>query len=111
MKGACAVGLIVAAAGHAIVGGLSGCTESRRSLGEECIKSEDCLSGICEAMHCAAQPPLLDAAPLAMPDAGLDAASPREGGPGRDASSVDAGGANDATTPSDAATMDAGAGD
>lgn len=36
------------------------CVETKRSLGTECIKSEDCLSGICSQFLCAAAPPLTD---------------------------------------------------
>jgi hypothetical protein len=36
------------------------CAETKRSLGDECIKSDDCLSGICQQFVCAAAPPLTD---------------------------------------------------
>jgi hypothetical protein len=36
------------------------CADTKRILGEECIKSEDCQSGICTAQQCTAAPPLLD---------------------------------------------------
>jgi len=37
------------------------CAETKRSLGDECLKSEDCLSGICSQLVCAAAAPLVDA--------------------------------------------------
>jgi len=37
------------------------CAETKRSLGDECLKSEDCLSGICSQLVCAAAAPLIDA--------------------------------------------------
>jgi hypothetical protein len=36
------------------------CTDSRGALGEQCLKDQDCLSGICSQQLCAAAPPLLD---------------------------------------------------
>jgi hypothetical protein len=56
------------------------CAETRRTLGEDCLKSEDCLSGICESLKCAAAPPILGANPTLQPDSGPDAAP--EGGDG-----------------------------
>jgi hypothetical protein len=38
-----------------------GCMETRRALGDDCLKNDDCLSGICSQLHCAAPPPLIDA--------------------------------------------------
>jgi hypothetical protein len=41
---------------------LSGaCIQTKRSLGEDCLKNDDCLSGICSQLKCAAEPQLLDA--------------------------------------------------
>jgi hypothetical protein len=37
------------------------CVETRRSLGEDCLKDDDCLSGVCAQLHCAALPPTHDA--------------------------------------------------
>jgi hypothetical protein len=34
------------------------CAQTQRSLGDECIKSVDCLSGICSQFVCTAAPPL-----------------------------------------------------
>jgi hypothetical protein len=57
------LGVISVAAGAA-------CAETRRPLGEACIKDDDCLSGVCAAQQCAARPPLLDAQSPATADAG-----------------------------------------
>jgi hypothetical protein len=70
--------LAVLAAALAVVGLAQGCAESRRSLGDECLKSQDCLSGICSQFACAASPPTLDT------EENADAASP-EAGPSPDA--------------------------
>jgi hypothetical protein len=55
---------------------LAACTETRRPHGEDCIKDQDCLSGICSGLKCVAAPPTLEAGPPlpdAAPDAPLDA--------------------------------------
>jgi hypothetical protein len=53
------------------VGAASGCVESQRALGEACLKDQDCLSGICSQLQCAATPPVLDAtAPPPVADTG-----------------------------------------
>ena len=33
------------------------CAETRRSLGEECLRNEDCLSNVCSARSCVNPPP------------------------------------------------------
>ena len=38
------------------------CSETRRPLGEDCLKDDDCLSGLCSQLACAASPKLLDGA-------------------------------------------------
>ncbi len=43
----------------------AGCVETRRSLGEDCLKDDDCLSGVCSQLRCAAIPPTIDASVLA----------------------------------------------
>ena len=53
---------------------LVACTETRRPLGEDCLKDQDCLSGICSGLKCAAAPPTLEAGPTP-PDAEADAPS------------------------------------
>jgi hypothetical protein len=62
----------------------SSCLETRRSLGDDCLKDDDCLSRTCLQLHCAAAPPTTDARAAAEaateasteapPDAGLDSA-------------------------------------
>jgi hypothetical protein len=65
----------------ALAAGLaSACADERRALGEGCLKDQDCLSGICSQLKCAASPPLLQGAPTST--AGPDAAGvPEAGGP------------------------------
>lgn len=67
------------AAAWAAAGG--GCAETKRSLGDDCLKNEDCLSGICSQLRCGAAPPLLDGAPTgeAQADATADAAAETSG--------------------------------
>ncbi|HEX4448008.1 MAG TPA: hypothetical protein VH044_14770 [Polyangiaceae bacterium] len=64
-----------------LVAGLAGaCSELRSSLGDDCLKNEDCLSGICSQSRCTASPPLLGAegTPTAV-DAGADSATLGDG--------------------------------
>jgi hypothetical protein len=52
------------------------CMETRRALGEDCLKDSDCLSGTCSQLRCANPGPILDAqviAEAAPEDAGVDA--------------------------------------
>ena len=45
-----------------MVGGVllaGGCIETRRSLGEDCLKNDDCLSQVCSQLRCATSPPTL----------------------------------------------------
>ncbi|MDP9001140.1 MAG: hypothetical protein M3O46_13650 [Myxococcota bacterium] len=49
----------------------SACMETRRSLGEDCLKNDDCLSDVCSQLHCAASPSVIDAQ-VTRPDAGDD---------------------------------------
>ena len=94
--------LAVVAAVLAMVGLAAACAESRRSLGAQCLKSQDCLSGICSQFACAAAPPTIDAeenaeaaSPEAAPPAdagaetGLDASAASDG---EDAEAVEAAG-------------------
>ena len=46
-----------------LVVGIAACSETRGSLGQDCLKSEDCLSSVCSQLKCAAAPVLLDGAP------------------------------------------------
>jgi hypothetical protein len=48
----------------AVAVGLAGaCAETRRTNGEDCLKSQDCLSGICSQLVCIAAPPTTDQKP------------------------------------------------
>ena len=58
----------------AFVAVASACGETRRSLGEDCIKNEDCLSNLCASSKCGSDPPLLDGSPPAV-DAAPDVTS------------------------------------
>lgn len=44
------------------------CTETRRGLGEQCLKGEDCISNLCVAQICASAPPLLQGPSTVTPD-------------------------------------------
>jgi len=78
-----------------------GCVQTQRGLGEDCLKDEDCLSGVCSQLHCAATPPLLQGVP---PASSADAQSPM------DAASADTGGGEDAAADVAEAGSDTGAG-
>ena len=58
------------------------CMETRRSLGEDCLKNDDCLSGVCSQLRCASVPTTTDT--RAENDASTG--SPAEGGAEREAS-------------------------
>ena len=69
----------------------AGCAETRRQLGSACLKSEDCLSGVCSQLVCTAAPPLIDAE--LDDDAGAtqpvsDANAPQDAASGPEASTV-----------------------
>ena len=74
------------------------CTETRRGLGEECLKGEDCLSGLCVAQECASAPPLLQGTPTVGADGSVEGSTTSDAS---DASEV-------ADTSADTATSDAG---
>jgi hypothetical protein len=67
------VPLLVAAVGLAMA-----CAETRAPVGGACLKSEDCLTGICSQLVCVTAPPLIDAELDAEPSegGGVEAASP-----------------------------------
>jgi hypothetical protein len=44
------------------------CGETRRPIGEECLRHEDCLSGVCAARLCASAPTLVTGAGDPPPD-------------------------------------------
>ena len=67
---------------------IGACTETRRSEGDDCLKSDDCLSGICSAQKCIAQPPLLEGGPPPLFEGGadvMDAAGDESNAPATDA--------------------------
>lgn len=41
---------------------VSACGETRRPIGEECLRDEDCLSGVCAARLCVSAPTLVTGA-------------------------------------------------
>lgn len=55
---------------------LAACSETRRPLDEDCLKDDDCLSGTCSQLRCAAPPRLLDGSISPVPDGA--SASPTE---------------------------------
>jgi hypothetical protein len=59
-----AVARVVAwvAPGAAVFALAGACSEQRGSIGDDCLKDQDCLSGVCSELHCVVPPPLLDAA-------------------------------------------------
>lgn len=57
-----------AAALSVILALLAACGETRRPIGEECLRDEDCLSGVCSARACVASPPLVSGAGGPPPD-------------------------------------------
>jgi hypothetical protein len=66
---------------------VAACGETRSPIGDECIRGEDCLSGVCSSRTCVAAPPLVngsgpppdETARIPIGDAG-PADAPREGG-------------------------------
>ena len=63
------------------------CGETRRPLGDDCIRSDDCLSGVCADRVCVAQPALVTGAGASPPDdtpriPDADGAAPRDAGDG-----------------------------
>jgi hypothetical protein len=95
-----------------VAGVVAACVELEGSLGSDCIKNQDCQSGVCSQLHCAAAPPLLDGQPgleaADASDAGADGSpSPGDDGPTApvpDATApTDAPPGNDARSPDEAA--------
>jgi hypothetical protein len=84
--------LWIALAGSIAAAIVAACSESRFPLGADCLRNEDCLSGICAQQRCAAAPPYLDSegpatdsAALADAEDGESASpedAPRSGGDG-----------------------------
>ena len=48
---------------------VASCTASRGSIGADCLKDEDCISGVCAELTCAASPTYLDGEANLEPDA------------------------------------------
>lgn len=44
------------------LGTIAACGETRRPIGDECVRSDDCLSGVCSLRTCVAAPPLVSGA-------------------------------------------------
>lgn len=72
-----------------VLGVGAACTEELRTNGQSCLKSDDCLSGVCANFTCVAASPLLDAE--------VSGDGSLEGGAGEGGD-----GATDATAPMDA---------
>lgn len=55
--------------GYAITAAIAtACGETRRPIGEECLRHEDCLSGVCAARLCVSAPTLVTGAGDPPPD-------------------------------------------
>jgi hypothetical protein len=74
IKGFAAIGV---AAGVVVA-----CVELKGQLGSDCLKNQDCQSGVCSQLKCAEAPPLFEfeAGPDAAPDA-ADGGTPETDGP------------------------------
>jgi hypothetical protein len=95
-------------AGLVAVGAAGACAETRRTNGQDCLKNDDCLSGVCSQLTCASAPPTtsveatVDASPpeVSVSDAGsaAETAPPVEAGPAETGTPAEAGadGASDA---------------
>jgi hypothetical protein len=83
------------------------CTDTKRSNGDDCIKSEDCSSGVCSALKCVAPPPLRDGSSSTPVDSGNPIPDGGSGEAGADSGSSDSG-AGDADASDDGpAALDA----
>jgi hypothetical protein len=92
----------------------SACMETRRALGEDCLKDNECLSGICSQLRCATAPPTVDAQVMAdaatedatsdVPGMEPDAADAPDGEAGNDAPTEEA--ADESESSSTVAPMD-----
>ncbi len=47
---------------------IAACGETRRPIGEECVRSDDCLSGVCSDKTCVAAPTLVTGGGASPPD-------------------------------------------
>jgi hypothetical protein len=76
------------------------CDDHKSTLGEDCIKGEDCQSGICTALKCTAAAPILDrdATPPAHDASTSDVTEAGEGGDAQpDSATTDSGDAEAGT--------------
>jgi len=55
---------------------LAACVDNTKVLGEACIKSEDCQSGLCESQVCVAAPPFLTVPSANTADSATEASAP-----------------------------------
>jgi hypothetical protein len=64
MRGAAVAARVafVGVIGLATMAGIGGCGETRRPIGDECLRSDDCLSGVCSDKTCVAAPALVTGA-------------------------------------------------
>jgi hypothetical protein len=81
------------------VGLLGGCVETRRANGEACLKDQDCLTGICSQLVCAAAPPTTNV------QANADGGVTEAGG------GADTGGGTDGGAEAEAAVSESGSGE
>lgn len=70
---------------------LLACGETRRPIGDECLRDEDCLSGVCSARSCVSAPPLKTGTTGSTPDEEPDI-SDGDGGAGPSPSDASGGG-------------------
>lgn len=59
---------------------LVACGETRKPIGDECLRDEDCLSGVCSARSCVSAPPLKVGATGATPEEEPDIADASDEG-------------------------------
>lgn len=64
MRDAAVAARVAVAATVALVAlaAIGGCGETRRPIGDECLRSDDCLSGVCSDKTCVAAPALVTGA-------------------------------------------------
>ena len=59
---------VLLAIGVSFAGAHIACGETRSPIGEECLRGDDCLSGVCSARTCIAAPGLVNGAGPPPPD-------------------------------------------
>ena len=86
MTGRALRGLRIGTACSFVMMGVAACGESRLPIGEECLRGDDCLSGICSERTCVSAPPLVTglgaSPPSEEPLIPEGAASPADAGDG-----------------------------